>query len=77
MRLYVALAALAAATVLSGCAAKLVSSSPRTVVVSAGDSRVQEAQDLATKECAKHSRHARLIERPNPTSDQFVFDCVN
>jgi len=61
---------------LSGCAAKVVSSSARTVVVSAGDAHVQEAQDLADKECAKHSRHARMIARPNPNSDQFAFDCA-
>jgi hypothetical protein len=69
---------LAAVTVaLSGCAAKLVSTSPRTVVISAGDARVQEAQDMADKECAKHGRFARMIGKPSPTSDQFTFDCVN
>ena len=76
MRMCVTVAAVAALVVLSGCAAKVVSSSARTVAVSAGDARVQEAQDLADKECAKHSRHARMIARPNPNSDQFVFDCV-
>lgn len=71
------LAAVCAAAVLSGCAAKVVSSSPRSVVISAGDARVQEAQDMADKECAKHGRFAKMTARPNPMSDQFLFDCVN
>ena len=62
---------------LTGCAAKLVSTSPRSVVISAGDARVQEAQNMADAECAKHGRYARLQERPSPTSDQFMFACVN
>lgn len=65
-----------AALALTGCAAKVVSSSPRTVVVSAPDNSVAEAQGLADAECRKHQRFARLIERPSPTSDQFIFDCV-
>lgn len=76
MRMRATVAAVAALVALSGCAAKVVSSSARTVVISAGDARVQEAQSLADKECARHSRHARMIARPNPNSDQFVFDCV-
>lgn len=66
-----------ASFIVAGCAAKLVSSSPRTVVISAGDARVQESQDMADKECAKHGRFARLIGKPTPSSDQFTFDCVN
>lgn len=66
-----------ASFILAGCAAKLVSTSPRTVVISAGDARVQEAQDMADKECTKHGRFARMIGKPSPTSDQFTFDCVN
>lgn len=66
----------AAALALAGCAAKVVSSSPRTVVVSAPDNSVAEAQALADAECRKHSRFARLIGRPSRTSDQFTFDCV-
>lgn len=63
--------------VLAGCAAEVISSSPRTVVVTARDNMVAESQALADKECAKHGRYARLIERPHRYSDQFVFDCVN
>ena len=62
---------------LGGCAAKVVSSGPRTVVISAGDARVQEAQNMADNECAKHGRFARMITRPSAISDQFLFDSVN
>lgn len=65
------------AVLLAGCAAKVVSSSPRSVIISAGDARVQEAQDMADKECAKNGRFAKITARPSPTSDQFLFDCVN
>lgn len=71
------LAALAVVVALAGCAAKVVSTSPRSVVISAGDARVQESQDMAEKECGKHGRHARLVARPSATSDQFTYDCVN
>lgn len=66
-----------AAMALVGCAAKVISSSPRTVVVTARDSMVAESQALADEECKKHGRFARLMERPHRFSDQFVFDCVN
>lgn len=65
-----------ALVVLSGCAAKVVSSSPRTVVVRAPDAAIAESQQLADTECNKHDRHARLIARPTMTSAEFVFDCV-
>jgi hypothetical protein len=61
---------------LAGCAAQVVSSSPRSVVVRAPDNSIAEAQKLADAECARHSRYARLIERPSRTSDTFVYDCV-
>lgn len=66
-----------AVAMLAGCASQVVSSSPRTVVIRAGDLRIQESQDLADKECAKHQRFARLVARPTPTSSEFVYDCVN
>lgn len=68
--------ALATAALLSGCAAQVVSSSQRTVVVRAGDYFVADAQKLADTECARHGRFARLIARPNASSSEFVFDCV-
>ena len=64
------------ATLISGCAVEVVSSSPRTVVVRAGDGRIQESQALADKECAKHSRYARLAQRPTRDTAEFIFDCV-
>jgi outer membrane biogenesis lipoprotein LolB len=66
-----------ASFILTGCAARLVSTSPRTVVISAGSAQVQEAQDLADKECAKHGRLARLVGKLSPPSSHFTFDCVN
>lgn len=63
---------------LTGCAAKVVSSSPRTVVIAAPDAAVAEAQTLADAECRKYDRpHARLLRSPSPTSNQFVYDCVH
>lgn len=63
------------AILVSGCAAKVLSSSPRTVVVNAGSLQVAEAQVLADAECKKHSRFAKLSGKATP--NQFVFDCVN
>lgn len=68
---------LLAAVLVSGCAARVLSSSPRTVVVKAHVQDYAGAQKLADVECAKHQRHARLMERPGPTTAEFVFDCVN
>lgn len=72
MKLFLLVAVIA----IAGCATKVVSSSPRSVVVSGPDNAVAEAQKLADAECAKQQRFARLIDRPNRMSDQFVFDCV-
>jgi len=79
MRAFQIAAVAVALAVLVGCAigAKVISSSPRTVVVRAGDARVQEAQNLADQECGKHQRHARLTQSPTPDSSNFVYDCVN
>lgn len=70
------MAAALAALLLVGCAAKVVSSSPRTVVIRAGGAYVAESQALADAECKKHGRYARLIERPSRTSAEFIYDCV-
>lgn len=74
MRLVVLIALVA----LAGCAARVTSTSPRSVTVNARTQDAQEAQDLATAECQKNGRHARVITAPglgNPR--QWVFDCVN
>jgi len=76
IRLAHSMALFAVSIGLSGCAAQVVSSSPRTVVVRAPDHAIAESQKLADVECAKHGRYARMIERPSPRSAEFVFDCV-
>ena len=60
---------------LAGCAAQVLSSSPRTVVVQAGSVQVGEAQAAADAECKKHGRLARLASKPTP--NQYIYDCVN
>lgn len=64
-------------TGLAGCAAQVVSSNPRSVVVSAFGRQAGEAQDLASAEYARHQRFARMTARPNDSNRQFIFDCVN
>ncbi|MCY1165189.1 hypothetical protein D9M73_50890 [compost metagenome] len=71
------LASVCALSLLAGCATKVVSSSPRQVIISGPDGATVEAQKLAEAECSKHQRFARLIARPSYNSDQFVFDCVS
>lgn len=66
-----------AACLLAGCAAKVVSSGPRTVVVKAHVQAYGEAQNLAEAECQKVSRHARLNQRPGPTTAEFIYDCID
>lgn len=78
MKTKLTLAGLAAA-LLSGCAATVTSSTPRSVIVDAGrppNLNGASAQRLADAECAKHSRFARMSGRPNPGSNDYVFDCV-
>lgn len=65
---------LAAIAALSGCAAKVISSGERTVVVRAGSAMVGDAQKLGEEECRKYGRKARLAGKAAET--QFVFDCV-
>jgi len=70
------LTAIAVAIFLSGCAAQVVSSSARTVVVRGPSKAYAESQKLADSECKKHDRFARLVDRPSPTNNSFIFDCV-
>ena len=72
----IALTAAVAACMLSGCAAEVLSASPRSVVIKAGTAQLAAAQDLANKECEKHGRGARLNSRPAPYTPGWVFDCV-
>ena len=59
---------------LTGCAAQVISSSERTVIVKARVQDVAEAQKIADSECAKYNRHARLSIKA--TINQYVYDCV-
>lgn len=67
---------------LAGCAASVISSNPRSVVIDAGKPPLAsrssaDAQRLADQECAKHNRHARMTGRPEPYRNEYVFDCVD
>lgn len=66
--------ALVVALTLAGCAAKVVSSSERSVVVNAHPRDVAEAQSLADQQCLKHGRKARLLRLPQGDRS-FLFDC--
>ena len=68
--------AAAAAVTLAGCAAQVVSTSARSVVVEARVTQAAESQGLADAECQKHGLHARMRDRPTVQQPQFVFDCV-
>ena len=66
-----------ALALLSGCAAalatKVVSSSPRSVVVKSFDG-IADAQSTANTACAKYDRFARWVSGEQV---DFYFDCVN
>lgn len=59
---------------MTGCAAELVSSGDKLIVVQARRQDVANAQDIAEAECQKRGLHARLTSKP--ASNQFGFDCV-
>lgn len=65
-----------ACLLLAGCAAKILSSSARTVVIDANSQGIGEVQKLADAECAKHGRHARLVSTPRFGTNEHLFDCV-
>lgn len=60
---------------LAGCAAKVVSSSERAVVVNAHPRDAADAQTLADQQCAQHGRKARLVRLPQ-SDRSFLFDCA-
>ena len=53
-----------AGLILSGCAAKVITSSPRSVVIESQGMDTAESQTLADKECAKYQKHAKMTARP-------------
>lgn len=59
---------------LSGCAAQVVSSSERTVIVRAGALDLAGAQVVADGECKKRNLFARYSAKGTP--NQFIYDCV-
>ena len=61
---------------LFGCAAKVIGSNERSVIVSASHSDAAGAMGMAQQECAKYGRHARLIIKPHEDR-KWVFDCTN
>lgn len=71
MRPTVALLALAAA--LTGCAASIIDTNPRSVVLRAGTAMSSSATQTAQAECQRHGRNARLNQRDG---NVWHFDCV-
>lgn len=67
--------ALALVALLSACAAKVVQSTPRTVMIGAADHDAVGALSLGQTECAKQGRNARLNTQPKENR-LWVFDCV-
>lgn len=67
-------AVLVLAVVVSGCAAKVLTTGPRSVVVRAPAMGFDSAQQAAEAECSKHGRHARFAQKLTPV--QFSYDCV-
>lgn len=68
-----------AAVLLCGCAAQVVSSSPRQVVIDAGRPPRPSGQviALANQECARYGRYAQMVGRPSyGESTEYVFNCV-
>lgn len=64
-----------ACLVLAGCAAQVISSSQRSVIVRADSHDYSGAQKAADEECNKVGRFAKLAMKPTLT--QYVYDCVN
>lgn len=67
-------AALLIPALLAGCAAEIVSSNPRQVIVRAGSAMIASAQTVAEAECKKQGRYARFSGRSGENT--FVFDCI-
>lgn len=60
---------------ISGCAATVIASTPRSVTIDAMD--LGSATPLAQAECQKHGRHARFIGKTEAVyMNGYAFDCV-
>ena len=64
-----------------GCSTqpRVTSSSEGTVVIKAAipDMGVEQALPLAEAECKKYGLNARLQSLTGPTTDRYIFACVN
>jgi len=63
-------------TILAGCATKVVSSNPRSVIVESEMMEASKAQELADIECKKHNRYAKMTTKADFHDRNYVFDCV-
>ena len=60
---------------LSGCAAEMLSTSEKLIVVKGRPSQLPDATEIAETECQKRGGwHARLITKP--AEGQYGFECV-
>lgn len=59
---------------ITGCAARVTSSSDRSVIIRAGLIDAAGAQAAADVECKKRDRFARLSGKLSP--NEYVYDCV-
>lgn len=68
--------AIAIAALLTGCTPKVLTATPRTVMVgNVGEINAVEALQLAEQECLKHNRHA--VHVPDNVRDgQASYSCV-
>ena len=61
--------------VISGCAAKIIAATPRSVTIEAMD--IAAATPVAQAECQKYGRHARFAGKTQVDFlNGYVFDCV-
>ena len=75
MKLVLVLVLAAGGILVGGCAAKVVATTDRTVIVNAGSQDAVGSLQSGDTECAKRGLKARLKSLPN--SDRtWVFDCV-
>ena len=69
------------AVTMLGCSTQptVTSSSEGTVVIKSGipDAGVEQALPLAEAECKKYGLKARLQSLTSPTTDRYIFACVN
>jgi hypothetical protein len=72
---YLLFSLLLAGALLSGCAAELLSTNEKMIVVKSRPSQLPDATEIAETECQKRGgRHARLITKP--AEGQYGFECI-